>query len=120
MLAASLVVLTADSDTVLQRMHRENPGLADQGLSDHAILVTLYVLCGVVLAWALASAAFATVLFLGQRWAWYALVASAGATTVLSLVGALGSLLLLVPLGGALATVACLVRPEVRAWLVSR
>jgi len=119
-LAGSMVIVAADNASLLDRMHEQDPQLAEQGISDHALLVAVFVMCAVLLAWALAAAAFAVLLFRGHRWAWYALFVSAIAAAVLCLLGVLGSLVVLVPLGGILATIGLLTRPEVRAWLAPR
>lgn len=119
-LALSLVVLSSDSHSVLDDVYRRNPQFADQGLSRHAVLAMLIALSGFVLVAALAAAVFAVLLFLRRRWAWYALVVSASAATLLFLVGSFGSPVAIVMLGASVATIACLVRPEVRAWLVRR
>jgi hypothetical protein len=58
--------------------------------------------------------------FLRFRWAWYALLATAGMAAVVFLVGSLGSPVALVLVAASVATIACLVRPEVRAWMASR
>jgi hypothetical protein len=119
-LAGSMVLLATDNQALLDRMHEQNPQLAEQGISDHTVLIIVFVMCGVLLAWALASAAFAALLFRGHRWAWYALIISAIAAAVLCLLGALGSLVVLVPLAAILATIVFLTRPEVRAWVAGR
>ncbi|MBO0845830.1 MAG: hypothetical protein J2P22_10475, partial [Nocardioides sp.] len=116
-LVGSITILFADSRPLLDRMHQQNPQLADQGVSDHTIVIVALVMCAAFLAWTLAAAAFALLLFLGQRWAWYALVVSAIGAAVICLVGVIGSLVMLLPLGATLGTIALLVRPEVRAWL---
>jgi hypothetical protein len=115
-LGVSVAVLAAESSTVLRRMHEQNPRLAEQGLSDHTILVVCYVFCVFCVLWSLAAAAFAVLVYRGVRWAWYALVASTSAVAVLSLVGMVGSLLTVVPFTAAAATVALLLRPESRRW----
>jgi len=119
-LAGSMVLLASDNQALLDRMHEQNPELAEQGISDHTVLVVAFAMCGVLLAWALASAAFAALLFRGHTWAWYALTISAGAAAVVCLLGVLGSLVVLVPLAAILATIGFLTRPEVRAWVAAR
>src|SRR4051794_17653990 len=118
LLAGSMVMLVADNQTLLDRMHEQDPQLAEQGISDHTVLVLVFAMCAVLLAWALASAAFAVLLFRGHRWAWYALTISASAAAVICLLGMLGSIVVLVPLAAILATIGFLTRPDVRAWLV--
>jgi hypothetical protein len=119
-LALSLAMLSADSDSILDDVYRQNPQLADQGLSRHAVLTMLIVICAVVLVAALAAAAFAILLFLHHPWAWHALVASSIGAALLFLVGSFGSPVAIVFLGACVATIVCLMRPEVRAWPLGR
>jgi len=119
-LVLSIAVLAGDSGSVLDQTYRQNPDLRDQGISQHALLVLLFVISAVVLAAAVAAAAFAVLVFLRRRWAWYALLVSASGSALLFLIAALGSPISLVLLAASVATIGCLVRPEVRAWLLSR
>jgi len=119
-LAGSMVIVAGDNQTLLDRMHEQNPQLADQGISDHTMLVVVFVMCAVLLAWAVAAAAFAALLFRGHRWAWYALVVSGSGAAAICLIGVLGSIVVLIPLAVILATIGFLTRPEVRAWLRTR
>lgn len=120
LLAGSMVMLAADNQALLDRMHEQDPQLAEQGISDQTMLVIVFAMCAVLLAWALAAAAFAVLMFRGHRWAWYALTISAGAAAVICLLGVFGSMVVLVPLAAILAAIALLTRPEVRAWLTAR
>jgi hypothetical protein len=116
----TLVLVSSDTNGMVNRMYRENPDLADQGLSHDVLVTTLYVMGGVALAAAIAAAVFAVLVFLRRRWAWYALVVSAAVTAVLFLVVAVTQPASLVFVAAAAATVVCLARPEVRAWLLRR
>jgi len=118
-LVLSLAVVSRDPDSVLDEMYRQNPELAEQGLSHQATLVALWVISALVLAAAVAAAVFALLVFLRFRWAWYALLVTAGMAAVVFLVGSLGSPVAIVLVGASVATIACLVRPEVRAWVAS-
>jgi hypothetical protein len=117
LLVVSVAVLSADSTTVLRRMHEQNPDLARQGISDHAILVVCYVFCALSVFWSLAAAACAVLVFRRVRWAWYALVISTFGVGALCLLGTVGSPFTLVPLAAAGVTVGLLLRPESRRWL---
>jgi hypothetical protein len=119
-LALSLAVMSADSESVMHDVYRSNPKLADQGVSQHALLAMLIAISAVVLAAAVAAAVFAVLLFRRHQWAWYALVVSASGAALLFLIGSFGSPVAIVLLGACVATIACLVRPEVRAWLLRR
>jgi hypothetical protein len=119
-LAGSMVLLATDDQTLLDRMHEQDPQLAEQGISDHTVVVLVFVMCAVLLAWSLAAAAFATLLFRGHRWAWYALLVSASGAAVICLLGVFGSVVVVAPLAAVLVTLGLLSRPEVRAWLAGR
>lgn len=119
-LVLSIAAMAGDSDSVLDQMYQQNPDLRDQGVSEHTLLVMLFVLSSVVLAAAVAAAVFAVLVFLRRTWAWYALLASTAGATLLFLIAALGSPVALVLLPASVATIACLVRPEVRAWMLRR
>jgi hypothetical protein len=119
-LAISIAMMSSDSDSVMHDLYRQDPQLAQQGLSQREVLAMLYVISTIVLLAAVAAAVFAILVYLRRAWAWYALVVSACAATLLFLVGSFGSPLAIVLLGASVATLACLVRPEVRAWLLRR
>jgi hypothetical protein len=116
-LVVSIVTLAQDSESVLDEAYRQNSQLAEQGITQHDLLVMLYAVIGVVLLASAAAAAFAIALFRGHRWAWYALVITAAVSTLFFLVGTLGSIVGLLPAAASATTIACLVRPEVRHWL---
>ena len=112
----SIIVLVQDSSVILDKMHDQNPDLAARGVSDHLILVVCYVTCAVLALWSVGAAVLAVLAFRRKRLALYGLIASAAGASVFCLLGALGSLVVLVPLAAAAATIGCLVRPEVKAW----
>jgi hypothetical protein len=119
-LAVSIAMMSSDSDSVMHDLYQRDPQLADQGLSQHAVLAMLYVISALVLVAAVAAAVFAILVFLRHHWAWYALIVSASGAALLFLIGSFGSPIAIVLLGASIATVACLVRPEVRSWLLRR
>lgn len=116
-LLGSVAKLVTDSGYVLDSVHEQNPTLADQGISDHAILVTAFVICGMFILWALAALVVAGFCFRGRRWAWYVLMVFAAGLAAFSVLGALASLLMLLPLAAAVAVLVMLLRSEVRAWM---
>jgi O-antigen ligase len=119
-LVISVLTLASDAQPVLDEAYRQNPQLSDQGFTQHDLLVMLYVVIGLVLAGAVAAATFAVLLYRGRRWAYYALLGAAALSSLFFLVSTLGSLIGLLPLAASVGTIICLVRPEVRAWVVRR
>jgi hypothetical protein len=115
-LVASMAFLAANSAAVLRKMHEQNPALAQQGLSDHTILVICFVFCILCVVWCVVAAACATLTFRRVRWSWLALVISTTGVAALCLLGIVGSVVTVVPLAAAGTTLALLVRPESRRW----
>jgi hypothetical protein len=116
-LVVSVVTLAQDPQQVLDEAYRQNPQLADQGFTQHELLVMLYVVIGLIFAGAVAADGFAIALYRGHRWAWYALLLAAAGSTLFFLVGTLGSPVGLLPAAASAVTFFCLLRPDVRAWL---
>ena len=114
--AMSIVLLAQNPDLILDKMHEQNPDLASQGVSDHLILVVCYVTCAVLVLWSVVAAVLAVLAFRRMRLALYGLLVSTAGAAVFCLLGVLGSLIAALPLGAAIVTIGCLVRPEVRAW----
>lgn len=111
------VALAVEPDRLLDEVHRQNPELAAQGVSDGMLLGVAYALVAGLVLWCLAAAVLAALVFRRLEWARIALVVSAAAAAVLCLLGTLlGAFVLVLPLAGSAAALALLVRPEVRAW----
>ena len=119
-LVTSIVLLARDPHVILDKMHQQNPDLASQGISDHLILVVCYVTCALLVLWSLGAAVLAVLAFRRRRLAMYGLLVSTAGAVVFCLLGVLGSFVVVVPLGAAVMTIICLVRPEVRAWFELR
>jgi hypothetical protein len=117
MLVASMAFLAANSSTVLDKMHEQNPALSQQGLSDHQILVVCFVFCSVCVLWCVLAATCAVLVFRRVHWSWLALVLSTAGVAALCLIGIVGSVVTVIPLAAAGATLALLLRPESRRWL---
>ncbi len=115
-----VAVLAADADGLLAEMHRQNPALADQGVSDGTLRSASWMTAIVCLLWSLASGLFAVLAFQRRRWAAIALVVSAGVVGLLCLAGALVSPPLAVPGILAVATAALLLQPSAQRWLKHR
>ena len=107
--------MLAQPDTLLDEVHKQNPDLADQGITDAVLRTTVYVTAVVVMVWSLAAVALGVLAWRRVRWAATGLMVSAGVAGGLCLLVVVGSALLLLPLVGCAATVALLLRPEARA-----
>jgi hypothetical protein len=113
-------VLTADPEGLIAEMHRQNPTLVDQGVSDGTLRSASWVTAVVCLVWAVASGLLAVLAFLRRRWAAIGLVISAAIVGLFCLVGSLVSPPLVVPGLLAAATVALLLQPSAQRWLGRR
>ena len=111
------VLLAVSPDVLLDEMHRQNPEIAAQGVSDDLLVgVTLAMIAAIVL-WCVSAGALAILVFRRVEWARIVLIVSAATAAALSLIGtALGAFLLTLTLVASVVTLALLFRPEVRAW----
>lgn len=110
----SAAVLAAAPGMVLSELQRQRPDLADE--LDRASLTTgVYGVAVVVVVWSALAAVLAALTFRGVGWARVALIVSAGLTAACCLPTA-ASVLPVVPLGAAVATLVLLLRSEARAW----
>ena len=115
-LAATVLVMLLSPDVLFEELHRQNPELAEEGLTDGEIRTASYVSAAVFVPWCVAAAAFAIQAFRRVPWGRRALLISAAVAGAFSLVGLFASAVMVVPFVAAVATVALLARPEVRAW----
>jgi hypothetical protein len=122
-LAMGLVVMLSSPETMLDAAHRENPELAEQGITDADVKAIVSVAFAVIMVWSAAAAALALLAWRRVGWAATGLGVSAGLASLLCLlsvvVGA-GAAPALVPLAACAATLALLLRPESLAWFRAR
>jgi hypothetical protein len=116
LMAASLAVLAASPDLVLDELHRQNPELAGQGVTDSMVLDVTYVLGSLVIVWSLVAVALAVLTFRRVGWARIALVVSASLAAFLCLLALITQVLMVLPLAACVATLALLLRPDTRTW----
>ncbi|MCY7394850.1 MAG: hypothetical protein LH468_01655, partial [Nocardioides sp.] len=120
-LAAALMSMVALAlvavPDLYEEVSRQTPELAEQGITEAQVVTTAVVSTVVVLAWSALATFFAVQLWRRRSWAPVALLASAAAAGLLSVLGALASALLVVPLAACAAVVVLLCRAEVRWWL---
>jgi DMSO reductase anchor subunit len=116
-LVASAVVLAVSPDLMLDEVHRDNPDLAAQGISDDVLLVATYVMIAGLVLWCVSAAGLAVLVLRGVDWARIVLVVSAATCAVLCLVGsAIGAFLLVFPLIASAVVIAMLQRADTREW----
>jgi hypothetical protein len=116
-LTASGVVLAVRTDVMLDEAHRQSPDLAAQGVTDQMLVAATYALIGGIGLWCLGAAVIAFFVLRGAAWARIVLLVSAATASAACLVGAaVGAVVLLLPLGASVATIALLLRSEVGLW----
>ncbi len=112
----SLALLISQPEVLLEEVRRQDPELADSGVTDSLLITTSYVSGGIILLWSALTVTMA-VLAAGRRpGAARGLMVCAIVCAAFSLVATFASAGALIPAVAALVTISCLRRPEVRAW----
>lgn len=117
-MSASVALLAGNPDLVLDQLRQQGEDIAG-GDTDLLQRVT-YVTAAVVGIWSLVAALLAALAFRGRQGGRIGVLVSSGVAGVLCMVGVFTSVVLIVPAAAAMATVALLSRPEVRAWYAQR
>jgi hypothetical protein len=120
-LLASAVALAVSPDLMLDQVHKDNPDLAAQGVSDDLLVVATYVMIAALVLWCVSAAGLAVLVLRRVDWARIVLIVSAATCAVFCLVGsAVGAFLLVLPLLASVFVIAMLVRPDSRPWFARR
>ena len=112
----TVLVLLAAPDLVFDEVRKQDPNFGKDGLTESEVRRAAFIGCGIAGLWCVAAIGFAVAAFNGYRWGWRALLISTFAAGMGASLLMLGSLVMLVPLAAAAATVGLLLRPESRAW----
>ena len=118
-LGLTVLVLIASPDLLFDELHRQNPDLADQGMTDGEIKAATFAMAGLFLPWCVVASGFAIQTFRGVPWGRRALLICASVAGAVSLLGMFASAIMVLPFVATVATVALLSRPEVRAWFAA-
>jgi hypothetical protein len=120
-LLVSAAVLAVQPDPLLDEAHRQNPDLADQGVTDGMLIAMTYVMIAGVVAWCVSAAVLAVLVFRRVDWARIVLVISAATAGALCLIGSLvGAIVLALPLLASALCVGLLLRSDTRPWFQRR
>ena len=119
-LVMSLALAVSGFAQSLDELHKQNPDLADQGVTEGVLRTTVYVTSAVVMAWSAAAIALAVLAWRRVRWAAIGLLISAGIAGGLCLLVIIGAFVVAVPLAACAVTFLLLIRPESRAWFAFR
>ena len=120
MTSIAVAVMLSSPDLVLEEMRRQSPELAEQGISDAMLRRTTLVTGTLALLWSAAALTLALLMIGRRAWARTGLLVSASACAACCVLATLGSLVVAVPALASISVVACLRRPEVRAWFSRR
>ncbi len=115
-MAALALVILASPETFFEELRRRDPELDAQGLSDSALANLVYVTAAITVVWSSVATVLAILLFNRVAWARIALVSCAAGAGAVCLVATVGSLVMAAPLLACGATIALLLRREVRTW----
>lgn len=116
LMSLTVGVAVAAPDTMWREILRQQPQVADQGISRDEVFAAAQVLGIVGIAWAVVAIVLAALVYRGSNGARVALAVSGYAAAGLSLLGTLSSPLMLVPLLVCAGGASLLLRPESRAW----
>jgi hypothetical protein len=120
-LVATGVLLAVQPDALLDEVHRQNPELRSEGVSDDLLVGVTFAMLAAMVLWCVSAAVLAVLVFRRTEWARIVLVVSASTAAALSLIGtAIGAFLLALTLVASVATLALLLRPDVRVWFSQR
>jgi hypothetical protein len=116
LMSLTVGVAVAAPDAMWREILRQQPQLADQGVSRDEVFAAAQVLGIVGIAWAVVAVVLAALVYRGSNGARVALAVSGYAAAALCLLGTLSSPLMLVPLLVCAGGASLLLRPESRAW----
>jgi len=120
LMIGSALVVARDPHAVMQEAFQRDPSLADQGVSEHLLVVTMWVMVAVVIACCVGASVAAVLLWRRVAAARVALLCFVVPALVVTLMMTLAAAPFVVGLAGSVTTLALLMRPEVRAWLARR
>ena len=115
--AISMAAMALSPDALMEEVLRQQPELADQGVTESLLRTTTFVMGGIVMIWAAAAVVLAFLTLGRRRSAALGLMFSAAVSAVMCILGTFASLVLALPAFASIVTVAVLRRPDVRAWL---
>lgn len=116
----TLVALALDPDLLLDEVRDRDPELLDAAGGASRLIDSTFVLGIVVVVWSLAAVVVAVAAFLGRPWGRTLLAVSAALSGGLALVTSVGALPMLLPMVASAVALACLLRPESRAWYAAQ
>jgi hypothetical protein len=117
-MAATVAVVAGDPGFVIDQLQQQDQDLA---VEDPDVLVNAtYLTAGLLGVWSLVAAVLAVLAYRRRRPGRMGVILSSAAAGVICLAGVFASVVLIVPAGAALTTVALMSRPDVRTWYAAR
>lgn len=120
LMVASGLLVSNDPGLMLKQAIDRDPTLAGQGITEHFLVATMWVMAGIVIACCVAASVAAALLWRRVATARIVLLVFVIAAVVATLLMTLAAAQFVVGLAGSVATLALLLRPEVKAWLGRR
>ena len=120
LMIGSALLVASDPAPMLDEMIQREPSLADQGLTEHLLVVLMWVIAIFVIGCCLAASACAVLLWRRVSGGRIGLIVFVVAAVAATLVMTLSSAPFVLGLAGSVTTLALLLRPEVRTWVASR
>jgi hypothetical protein len=116
-MVATVALVLADPDLLVDELYRQNPSFESEGLSVADIRTTTVVVGVLLVVWSLAAVVLAAYAWSRRSWAWTGLLVSASTAALLCLLGAFGGPVLLLPMAWCAAATVLLLRRDVRAFI---
>lgn len=113
----SVALVLAAPDLVIDEFYRQNPDLRSDGITPSTVRSTVLFAGTLLVVWSVVAGVLAAFAWRGRPWAWTALLVSASCASMLCLLAALGSPVMLLPLAVCGATIPLLLRPDVRDFI---
>ena len=115
-LVAGSVGMIADSSGVIDEARRQNPDLADAGMSDRVLLIGVALVIVALIAWSLLAVVVAWFVWKGREWARITLICSAGLTAALGVLAVLLNVIALPLLIASGVAMRLLLGRQAAAW----
>ena len=115
-LVAGSVGLIADSGSVIDEAMRQNPDLADAGMSDRALLIGVALVIVALLVWSVLAVAVAWFVWKGDEWARITLICSAAFAAILGVFAVLLNVIALPLLIASGVAMRLLLGRQAAAW----
>jgi hypothetical protein len=115
-MVAGSVGLIADSSSVVDEAMRQNPDLADAGMSDRALLIGVAFVIVALVVWSLVAVVVAWFVWKGSEWARITLICSAGITAGLAVIAVLMNVIALPLLIASGVAMRLLLSRQAAAW----